>query len=121
PANALTFTWGADDAESGAATSPLARKFPQMSWRRATWLVGCLLAALAPSMWASAADVQASAAIARLLEVGWANTLQARLAADEQYQQLLKLAGSDVQAISASWLVLMHQRRYEDAGKRIEQ
>src|SRR5262245_9070303 len=63
----------------------------------------------------------ATAAIARLLEVGWSITPQARLAADAQYEEVARLAGKDVRALEAAWLVLMQQRRFDDALDRIEE
>src|SRR5262245_39555162 len=63
----------------------------------------------------------ASAAIARLLDVGWSVTPQARADADIQYEEVRRLAGSDPRALEASWLVLMQQRRFDEALKRIEE
>jgi predicted nucleic acid-binding Zn-ribbon protein len=68
---------------------------------------------------ASAAD--ASVSIAKLLEVGWSISPQARAAADAQFEEVRRLAGDDVRAIEASWLVLMQQRRFEEALKRIDE
>jgi hypothetical protein len=61
----------------------------------------------------------ATDAIARLLDVGWSQAPQARSAADAEWLALQRLAPSDVRAIEASWLVLMQQRRFEEALKRL--
>src|SRR5262245_29576249 len=70
---------------------------------------------------ALADEAQAKAAIVKLLNVGWAVTPQARAAADLQTRELLQIAGDDERALTASWLVLLHQHRYEDALKRINE
>src|SRR5262245_24994038 len=62
-----------------------------------------------------------SAAIAKLLEVGWSITPQARAAADQQYEEVVRLAGKDTRALVASWLVLMQQRRFDEALKRLDE
>src|SRR5437868_4597233 len=64
---------------------------------------------------------QKSDAIAKLLDVGWAVTSQARTAADLQYDEVARLAGGDPRAVEAAWLVLMQQRRFDDALKRIDE
>jgi hypothetical protein len=66
-------------------------------------------------------EAEANAAIKKLLQVGWSGNFQSRAAADLQYQEVLKLAAGDPRALSASWLVLMQQRRYDDALKRIDE
>src|SRR5439155_15126435 len=58
---------------------------------------------------------------ARLLDVGWAVTSQARTAADLQYDEVARIAGGDPRAVEAAWLVLMQQRRFDDALKRIDE
>jgi hypothetical protein len=69
-----------------------------------------------------AADADAAAAIAKLLEVGWPGNLQSRTAADAHYQEVvLKMAAGDPRALKASWLVLMQQRRFDEALKRIDE
>lgn len=68
------------------------------------------------------ADVDAPAAIAKLLEIGWTGNLQSRAAADAYYQEVvLQVADGDPRALKASWLVLMQQRRFDEALKRIDQ
>jgi hypothetical protein len=62
-----------------------------------------------------------SAAIAKLLDVGWSATSQARADADLQLEEVRRVAGSDVRALEASWLVLMQQRRFDEALKRIDE
>jgi hypothetical protein len=69
----------------------------------------------------SARGDQRSAAIAKLLEVGWSITPQARAAADQQYEEVVRLAGKDTRALEASWLVLMQQRRFDEALKRLDE
>lgn len=64
---------------------------------------------------------QRADAIAKLLDVGWAVTPQARSAADLQFAELQKLVGTDPQALAASWLVLMQQRRFDEALKRLDE
>ena len=85
----------------------------------------CLLASgLLACHWLPAAradEAEANAAIVKLLQVGWTGNFQSRATADLQYQEVLKLAAGDPRAISASWLVLMQQRRYDDALKRIDE
>lgn len=70
---------------------------------------------------ARADEAEAKAAIVRLLDVGWATTPQARTAADLQYQEVVRLAAGDQSALTASLLVLMQQRRYDEAHKRLEE
>lgn len=70
---------------------------------------------------ASADEAAANAAILKLLEVGWSGSFQSRAAADLQYQEVLTVAAGDPRALAASWLVLMQQRRYDDALKRIDE
>ncbi|HEX5106524.1 MAG TPA: hypothetical protein VFV87_22045 [Pirellulaceae bacterium] len=66
-------------------------------------------------------ESEANAAIAKLLQVGWSGSFQSRAAADLQYQELQILAPGDPRALTASWLVLMQQRRYDEALKRIDE
>jgi hypothetical protein len=70
---------------------------------------------------ASAPGDQKSDAIARLLDVGWSITAQARTAADSQYDEVARVAAGDPRGLEAAWLVLMQQRRYDDALKRIDE
>jgi hypothetical protein len=86
----------------------------RMNWLSAAGFC-CLF--LIPTAWAT--DREAS--IAKLLDVGWSITPQSRAAADEQWPEVQRLAGSDLRAIKASWLVLMQQRRFDEALKRIDQ
>src|SRR5437868_668225 len=99
------------------------RAFPQevrfMGVCRAMWLLasGPLLFLVI----GSARGGDASAAIAKLLDVGWSITPQARADADLQYEEVRRLAGGDPRALEASWLVLMQQRRFEEALKRLDE
>ena len=70
---------------------------------------------------ARADEAETNAQIVKLLQVGWTGNFQARAASDLQYQEVLKVAAGDPKALTASWLVLMHQRRYDDALKRIDE
>lgn len=78
-----------------------------------------LLSLAAPAL--AVDDPAARSAIARLLEVGWAATPQAHTAADAQYDQLMQLAPGDRSALTASLLVLMQQRRFDDAYRRVNE
>ncbi len=60
-------------------------------------------------------------AVAKLLNVGWATTPKARKAADAQYDTLRVLSGPSRAALEASLLVLLQQRRYDDAAKRVDE
>src|SRR5262245_30302545 len=86
---------------------------------RLTWLsaAGCLYFLVT----AIAQADEAAAAIAKLLDVGWSITPQARAAADLQMAEVRRLSGSDLKAIEASWLVLMQQRRFDEALKRLDE
>jgi hypothetical protein len=64
---------------------------------------------------------EAATAIAKLLDVGWSITPQSRAAADAQWAEVQRLAGADLRGIEASWLVLMQQRRFDEARKRIDE
>ncbi len=70
---------------------------------------------------ATANDAATKAAIVRLMEVGWSVTPTARAAADAQYIELQATAANDVRLLTASTLVLLQQRRYEDANKRLDE
>jgi hypothetical protein len=70
---------------------------------------------------ARADEAEANAAIVKLLQVGWTGNFQARAASDLQYEEVLRLAAGDPKALTASWLVLMQQRRYDVALKRIDE
>jgi hypothetical protein len=83
-------------------------------WRLASMLTLVLAPAAAHS------DDASRAAIARLLEVGWENTPQARVAADLQFDEVERLAFGDTSALTTSLLVLMQQRRYDEAQKRVD-
>jgi hypothetical protein len=85
---------------------------------RVNWLLasGCIAVLLAHT----AAGDEAAEAISKLLDVGWSITPQARQAADAQYEELTKIAPRDPRALEAWWLVLMQQRRFDEALKQIE-
>jgi chromosome segregation ATPase len=60
-------------------------------------------------------------AIAKLLDVGWGTTPKVRIAADAQYNEVRRLAGPTPAALEASLLVLLQQRRFDDAAKRSDE
>ena len=70
---------------------------------------------------ARADEQRTRAAITKLLDVGWGISSQARAAADLQYEEVQLAAGSDPRSLNAAWLVLMQQRRYDDARKRLDE
>ena len=90
-----------------------------MSGRMWPIAAGVLLLVL-PLPAAADDDPAARAAIARLLEVGWSTTPQPRAVVDEEQAHVARLAGGDRRALTASLLVLLQQRRYDDALKRAE-
>jgi hypothetical protein len=65
-------------------------------------------------------DAAEREAIAKLLDVGWAATPKARAAADAQFDVVRMLSGPSPAALEASLLVLLQQRRYDDAARRAE-
>jgi hypothetical protein len=81
---------------------------------------GALVLALCRADVAAAADPAARDSILRLLEIGWSTTPQARAAADAQYEQVARVAAGDRSALAASLLVLIQQRRYEEALQRAD-
>ncbi|WP_254510905.1 hypothetical protein [Anatilimnocola floriformis] len=70
---------------------------------------------------ASANDAVLKAGLTKMLEVGWSVTPTARAAADAQYIELQATSAGDVRLLTASSLVLLQQRRYEEAGKRLDE
>jgi hypothetical protein len=87
--------------------------------RGGTWLPASIL--LFSLALPARADEAANLAIAKLLSVGWSITPAARAAGDLQYQEVVRLAGGDTRGLMASWLVLMQQRRFDDALARLEE
>jgi hypothetical protein len=83
---------------------------------RTKWLsaAGCCCFLIS---YAAKAD-DAATAIAKLLDVGWSIKPQSRAAADAQWAEM---PHSDPRAIKACWLVLMQQRRFDEALKRIDE
>lgn len=61
-----------------------------------------------------------SAAIAKMLDIGWSVTPQARQASDDQYEIISAAAPASLPAAKARWLVLMQQRRFDEALKQVE-
>ena len=82
----------------------------------AAW-IGAFVLAAPPSLADDAAEREA---IAKLLDVGWAATPKARAAADAQFDVVRLLSGPSPAALEASLLVLLQQRRYDDASKRAD-
>lgn len=66
-------------------------------------------------------DAAEREAIAKLLDVGWGATPKARLAADAQYDVIRYQSGATPTALEASLLVLLAQRRYDEAVKRADE
>jgi hypothetical protein len=86
------------------------------------WRAICLVAGGSLLLLASPArGDQKTEAIAKLLDVGWGVTSHARTAADLQYEEVARVAAGDPRGLEAAWLVLMQQRRYDDALKRIDE
>ncbi len=70
---------------------------------------------------ATADELALKTGITRMMDVGWSVTPTARAAADAQYGELQAIAAGDVRLLTASALVLLQQRRYEEAGKRLDE
>ncbi|WP_425615290.1 hypothetical protein NA78x_005205 [Anatilimnocola sp. NA78] len=70
---------------------------------------------------ALADEAATKAGITRMMTVGWSVTPSARAAADAQYGELQANAAGDPRLLTASTLVLLQQRRYEEAGKRLDE
>lgn len=83
-------------------------------------LIVALLAGALPSPEARAADATAQAEIVRLLEVGWESGAAARAAADQHFQSLAKTGPTNPRANYAYALVLMKQRRYDEALQQLD-
>jgi hypothetical protein len=62
-----------------------------------------------------------AAAIVRLLDAGWGITPQARAAADAELPELSDVANADADASQAIWVVLMQQRRFGEAQRRLDE
>lgn len=92
-----------------------------MLWRLGIWpLAGAAVLFLyADSI--TADETAARAAILKLLDVGWATTPQGRIAADAQYQEVAVAAAGDARGLTAAWLVLLQQRRYDEGLKRLDE
>lgn len=58
--------------------------------------------------------------IESLFEVGWSITPQARRAADAQFEALPAAATRDPRTLKAWWLVLMYERRFDEALKQVD-
>jgi predicted nucleic acid-binding Zn-ribbon protein len=76
---------------------------------------------VATSSIAVANDAAIKAGIVKLLDAGWSVAPSARAAADAQYTELATVAPGNVHLLSASSLVLLQQRRYDEAGKRLDE
>lgn len=82
--------------------------------------------AVCAAVWAVAAPVRADDAavrlvIQRMFDVGWSVAPAARTAADGLFDEARQTIGPDGRLITASALVLMQQRRYNDADKRFDE
>lgn len=87
---------------------------------RSIWCLSVILSLLFTAA-ATADEVALKAGITRMMDVGWSVTPTARAAADAQYVELQTLAAGDERLLTASVLVLLQQRRYEEAGKRLDE
>jgi hypothetical protein len=63
----------------------------------------------------------ANPALAKMLEVGWGTSSQARTAGDEQARSALAASGRSPQALYAIAVLLIKQGRYADAQKLIDE
>lgn len=61
------------------------------------------------------------AGITRMLSAGWNVTPTARREADAAFVEMQAFAAGNEKLLTASFLVLLQQRRYEEAGKRIDE
>ena len=86
----------------------------------ALWLLASAVAMVASVASADESEEAGAAAIARLLEIGWDASPSARKAADQQTYEVARLVGRDPRALTASWLVLLQQRRYDEAVQRLD-
>jgi hypothetical protein len=68
-----------------------------------------------------AAVEEPGAAMVQLLDAGWGITPQARAAADAQFPLLAESADMNADASEAIWLVLMQQRRFGEAQRRLDE
>jgi hypothetical protein len=66
-------------------------------------------------------DAAEREAVVKLLQVGWKTTPSARAAADVQYDAIRRLGGPTPAAMEASLLVLLQQRRYDEAARRADE
>jgi hypothetical protein len=76
---------------------------------------------LASPLVGRADEAEASAAIKKILEVGWSTSPGARTAADRVLVEVTPAITGDLRALEAWTLVLLYQRRYDEASKRIDQ
>jgi hypothetical protein len=85
------------------------------------WLaLSAVLLSISTQLPGSSTASEPEASIAKLLDVGWGISPQARAAADIQWEQVAKVAGRDPRATEAMWLVLMAQRRFDEALRRLD-
>jgi len=70
---------------------------------------------------AIADDADTRRAIRRLLDVGWSTSPSARSAADVAFAEESVAIAGDLRALEAWTLILLQQRRYEEASKRVDQ
>ncbi|HZL91091.1 MAG TPA: hypothetical protein VFB96_22180 [Pirellulaceae bacterium] len=78
-----------------------------------------LLLAVPCAAWGDAKA--ANPALAKMLEVGWGTSSQARAAGDEQARAALTAGGRSPQALYAIAVLLIKQGRYADAQKHIDE
>ncbi|MCI0360131.1 MAG: hypothetical protein L0211_16760, partial [Planctomycetaceae bacterium] len=90
------------------------------TWAR-TLLAGSLFITALALPVANADEPASREAIAKLLDVGWGTTPKVRIAGDAQYDEVRRLAGPTPASLEASLLVLLAQRRYDDAAARADE
>jgi hypothetical protein len=66
-------------------------------------------------------DLATKQAVGKLLEIGWNQSSQARAPTDAQLERSIELGRGDSRALTAAWLVLIQQRRYDEALQRVDQ
>ncbi len=79
-------------------------------------LCGCLL-----TRGLNAEEADTRRAIQRLIDVGWSTSPSARAAVDTAFTEETAAIAGDQRALKAWTLILLHQRRYDEASRRLDQ
>lgn len=79
-----------------------------------------ILHGLFPTTWAQADDSELQAEIEKLFQVGWDTSSASRAAADQQFQKMAVASQAHPSANYAYALVLLKQRRYDEAAKPLD-